>query len=165
MTGRQAGMARDVLIGLALAAALVGGALILFGDRFPGGTPNATGAGKPDGTLTIAEGRKLYGQHCASCHGVNLEGEKDWRVRNGDGTLKAPPHDASGHTWHHSDALLFRYTKEGGAKVVGGSFKSAMPGFGDKLSDAEIRAILRYIKSRWPKDIRERQAQISKMRQ
>lgn len=61
----------------------------------------------------LALGRSLYGQHCASCHGVNLEGQPDWRKPLPNGRLPAPPHDASGHTWHHPDEILFRITKEG----------------------------------------------------
>ncbi len=36
-----------------------------------------------------------------------------------------------------------------------------MTGFGEVLSDTEIRAVLAYIKSRWPETIRRRQAEIS----
>ena len=41
--------------------------------------------------LLVAQGEILYQQHCASCHGVNLEGQPDWRRRSDDGTLPAPP--------------------------------------------------------------------------
>ena len=29
----------------------------------------------------VAVGRSLYAQHCAACHGVNLEGQPEWRKR------------------------------------------------------------------------------------
>lgn len=102
-------------------------------------------------------GRALYATHCASCHGTNLEGQPNWRERRADGKLPAPPHDASGHTWHHSDRQLFTLTKKGTAAVVPG-YQSDMPGFEDTMSDREIRAVLGYIKSRWPAAIRARQA-------
>ncbi|MEH6527941.1 MAG: cytochrome c [Sneathiella sp.] len=86
----------------------------------------------------LANGRIIYGANCASCHGENLEGEQNWRSIKPDGTMPAPPHDKSGHTWHHDDQLLFAYTKEGGQSVIGGSFKSGMPGFGETLTDEEI---------------------------
>jgi mono/diheme cytochrome c family protein len=35
-----------------------------------------------------------------------------------------------------------------------------MPAFGGVLSDADIAAVLAFIKSRWPADIRARQARI-----
>ena len=109
------------------------------------------------------DGAALYQQNCASCHGTELQGQPDWRSLGPDGRLPAPPHDATGHTWHHGDDILFRITREGTAAVVGGGYESDMPGFGDSLSDAEIRAILDYIKSTWPE--RERTYQRERTRQ
>lgn len=128
-----------------------------------GAIPPAMASELIEGTpLDILKGQKLYMDHCAQCHGANLEGETpDWRKRKADGTLPAPPHDATGHTWHHSDSVLFVITKHGGQAVAPPSFKSAMPGFGDQLSDAEIRSILAYIKSRWPKPEWDRQRMIT----
>jgi mono/diheme cytochrome c family protein len=115
----------------------------------------------PDAAM-LALGGKLYGDHCGSCHGLDLEGQPNWRAPLADGTLPAPPHDQTGHTWHHADAAIFAYTKHGGQAVAGSTgFKSAMPGFGDVLSDEQIRAVIAYIKSRWPADIRARQAQLN----
>ena len=108
----------------------------------------------------VALGATVYAKHCASCHGRNLEGEPDWRRRRADGTLPAPPHDATGHTWHHPDELLFRMTREGLAAVVGKDYRSTMPVFAGILDDREIWASLAWIKSRWPADIREVQARI-----
>lgn len=106
----------------------------------------------------VTKGKTIYQTYCASCHGSQLQGEsKDWRSVKDDGTLPAPPHDASGHTWHHDDQTLFEYTQKGGAVFIGGDFKSAMPGFGKVLSDREIRAALSYIKSTWPKDVQNKQ--------
>ena len=58
------------------------------------------------------------------------------------GRLPAPPHDASGHTWHHPDEVLFRIVDEGTAALVGGGYESDMPAFGDAMTDKEIRAVL-----------------------
>ena len=109
----------------------------------------------------IETGRALYAAHCASCHGTQLEGQPDWRTPLPSGRLPAPPHDANGHTWHHSDDLLFRIVKEGTASVVGGEYESDMPGFEDVLSDAEIRAVLAYLKSAWPERERTYQESVS----
>lgn len=105
----------------------------------------------------VAEGELLYEQQCAACHGINLEGQPNWRQRNDDGTLPAPPHDATGHTWHHPDQMLFEITKYGTTAFVGEDYKSTMIGFGDKLEDEEIWAVLSYIKSRWPRKIQDAQ--------
>lgn len=112
--------------------------------------------------LSIATGKQLYQQNCASCHGANLEGQPNWRSANTDGSFPAPPHDETGHTWHHDDETLFNYTKLGGkgiAKLLGyENPNSGMPAYEDSLSDAEIVAILNYIKSTWPQKIRDIQS-------
>jgi mono/diheme cytochrome c family protein len=111
----------------------------------------------------IAQGQMLYADNCAACHGANLEGQPDWQSNGPDGKLPAPPNDASGHTWHHSDQVLFDYTKLGGKQALadqGVVFDSGMPGFGEQLSDQEIRNTLAFIKSKWPE--REKQAQATR---
>ena len=110
---------------------------------------------------TIALGRTIYETQCAACHGAQLEGQPDWQMPLPSGRLPAPPHDATGHTWHHPDDILFRIVKEGTAAIVGGGYESDMPGFADVLSDAEIRAVLAYIKSTWPERERSYQAETS----
>lgn len=109
------------------------------------------------------DGAALYQENCASCHGAELQGQPDWHSPGPDGRLPAPPHDATGHTWHHGDEILFRITRDGTAAVVGGGYASDMPGFGDALTYAEIRAILDYIKSTWPE--RERAYQRERTQQ
>lgn len=106
-------------------------------------------------------GRTVYAENCASCHGINLEGQPDWKSRNANGRMPAPPHDATGHTWHHADAQLFAITKFGTAAVVRNGYQSDMPGFGDTLSDDEISAVLAYIKSTWPDQEAAYQRQVS----
>lgn len=110
---------------------------------------------------TIALGRTIYETQCAACHGAQLEGQPDWQMPLPSGRLPAPPHDATGHTWHHPDDILFRIVKEGTAAIVGGGYESDMPGFADVLSDAEIRAVLAYINSTWPERERSYQAETS----
>ena len=101
----------------------------------------------------VADGSVLYQENCAACHGGALEGEPDWRSRNDDGSLRAPPHDETGHTWHHPDGLLFEVTKFGTEVVTGGAVQSPMIGFADVLNDDEILSVLAYIKSTWPEHI------------
>ena len=106
-------------------------------------------------------GAELYAEHCAACHGAALEGAPDWRQRGADGLFPAPPHDASGHTWHHGDGFLFAYTKFGGQAVLDGlgvAFTSGMPAFEGALTDAEIDAILAHISASWPPEARAFQA-------
>ena len=104
----------------------------------------------------VALGRTVYADSCASCHGAKLQGEPNWRQRKPTGRMPAPPHDATGHTWHHADALLYAITKFGLSRVAGRPIESDMPAFEDLLSDREIIASLTYIKSTWPADIQAR---------
>lgn len=108
----------------------------------------------------IDVGQAIYQDHCASCHGVRLEGEPDWRRRKASGRMPAPPHDATGHTWHHSDQELFTFTKSGLGAVLP-DYESDMPAFGGLLTDAEITAVLGFIKSRWPERQRKIQTRIT----
>ena len=117
--------------------------------------------GRVAGPEMLAFGERIYAENCASCHGAKLEGQPSWKRRLESGRMPAPPHDETGHTWHHSDADLVRLTKEGVAAVVGGSYESDMPGFGDVLTEDEILAVLAFIKSTWPERQREYQAAIT----
>src|SRR5216684_8968335 len=74
----------------------------------------------PTSPSLVGSGKAGYAGHCASCHGANLEGQPDWRKRLANGRLPAPPHDATGHTWHHSDRQLFEMTKNGTAGMMPG---------------------------------------------
>lgn len=112
----------------------------------------------------LAAGEQLYQDYCAACHGANLEGQPDWQSPGSDGVLPAPPHDETGHTWHHPDSVLFDYTRLGGQATLaaqGIDFASGMPGFGDQITDDQIRNILAYIKSTWPERERRIQAERS----
>ncbi|MFK7880150.1 c-type cytochrome [Roseobacter sp.] len=104
---------------------------------------------------TVALGAAVYEANCASCHGADLEGQADWRSPDEDGRLPAPPHDETGHTWHHDGDTLFQLTKYGvGALINDAEYASNMPVYEGILSDEEIVAVLSYIKSTWPEEIR-----------
>ncbi len=109
----------------------------------------------------VAKGRQVYEAHCASCHAAQLEGQPDWQKRLADGSFPAPPLDENGHSWEHSDRQLFDYIKYGGRPLESSIFKSNMPGFADSLANDQIWATLAFIKSRWPVEIRDRQASTS----
>jgi mono/diheme cytochrome c family protein len=116
-------------------------------DRTTHGDDPRADAGDP---AKVALGSKVYAQHCTACHGAKLEGQPDWRKRLANGRLPAPPHDESGHTWHHADQMLFGITQKGLVPPYAPKdYESDMPAFGGKLTDEEIWAVLAYIKSHW----------------
>ena len=109
----------------------------------------------------ISQGSALYEVNCAKCHGKNLEGQPNWKTPLPSGRLPAPPHDKSGHTWHHTDSAIAGITKLGLKPFAGDNYESDMPAFGAILSDKEIEAILTYIKSTWPEREQTYQQQIT----
>ncbi|HUG25404.1 c-type cytochrome [Piscinibacter sp.] len=152
---------KHLVAALAVAAVLVA---LVVGDPFA--DPPARHALQPDNARVLAQGRRIYEAQCVACHGARLEGQPNWRERGPDGRLPAPPHDASGHTWHHPDELLFRLTKFGVAKVANlKGYVSAMPVYEGILSDEEIVAVLSWIKSQWPAEIRARHDEINQQAQ
>ena len=110
----------------------------------------------PLDTLRVERGEIVYQQHCASCHGPQLQGAPDWKVPNADGTWKPPPHDSTGHTWHHPDQLLTDIILNGG-----GFPETQMPAFASVLSDTMVGDILEYLKANWEEQERVFQWQVT----
>ena len=52
----------------------------------------------PSDQALVINGKEIYTNNCASCHGAELQGQPDWRTRLASGRLPAPPHDKTGHT-------------------------------------------------------------------
>lgn len=122
----------------------------------------------PANAQAVALGQKVYATHCAACHGANLEGQPNWRERLPNGRLPAPPHDETGHTWHHPDRVLIAITQDGLAPPYAPKgYESDMPAFRGRLSDEEAWAVLAFIKSRWRREVwsaREERARIASRR-
>lgn len=143
----------------AFAALALAGAAALGGMRFIANDGSADGAMSE---AEIAAGEQLYQANCAACHGADGQGQPNWRERRADGRLPAPPMNGDGHTWHHPDGQLFAMVKHGIEAMAPEGYKSDMQGFGDRLSDAEIRQVLAYIKSTWPEEKLARQQEITR---
>lgn len=123
-------------------------------------SPSGGSGINPSNPEQIVRGEAVYREYCAVCHGANREGQPDWRRRLPSGRLPAPPHDETGHTWHHPDDLLIAIVRDGMRPPwAPDGYESDMPAFGDVLSDDDIRAVLAYIQSTWPEEVREMRRQ------
>ncbi len=112
----------------------------------------------PSNPQTVALGKEVYDIQCASCHGANLEGQEGYGQASKDGLLKAPPHDETGHTWHHNNTYLIESIRKGGARIPKSTGISAMPAYENILAPEEMGAVLAYIQSTWPEEILAQQA-------
>lgn len=153
------GMNRNLFIIGAAVVAIVAVVSIAAFFQSGGETPARAFIDPADKAL-VARGKAVYSAHCASCHGASLEGQPDWRKRRPDGRLPAPPHDQTGHTWHHPDDLLVDIVKNGlvPGRTAPDGYQSDMPAFAQLLTDSDIVAVLAYIKSNWPAEILETQS-------
>ena len=144
---------RSVWIVVGIVLVLVASTAMLWSTR------DGTSRQATEDPAFVALGRTVYEQQCASCHGRNLEGQPNWRERLPNGRLPAPPHDDSGHTWHHPDDQLFGIVKNGMTPYAGKGYESDMPAFADRLSGREISAVLAFIESRWSERVRKLRAE------
>ncbi len=140
-----------MLVIIVPALAVIGAGL---GGWWKSGKAEAEISLRPGDAALVSLGGKVYAENCASCHGDKLQGQPDWQTPLASGRYRAPPHNVQGHTWHHTDELLFRLTKFGPAAVIGNGHESDMAGYKDLLSDREILAVLSFIKSTWPHEVR-----------
>jgi mono/diheme cytochrome c family protein len=134
MTGRRTRVAIVAGLGLALAGAAA--ALVL--------------APLPPSPRGPEPGRTLYQAHCATCHGAAGRGNS-WRARLlflGPGDLSSPAVASL------PDRYLTDLVRHGGATLG----KPGMPSFGFVLSDAEIEAVIQYVRTlpRAPQDLGQR---------
>ncbi|WP_413019341.1 c-type cytochrome [Noviherbaspirillum sp. 1P10PC] len=160
-----AGEERKLNKGIVIATA-AGLAVAAAAALFLGRSGAAAAYIDPSDAALVSRGKPVYAQHCAACHGASMEGQPNWRERRPDGRLPAPPHDASGHTWHHPDAVLVDIVKHGlvPGKTAPDAYQSDMPAFERLLSDADVLAVLAYIKSGWPAQEREAQKEVTLQR-
>lgn len=156
-------MARKKLVFGVVGAVVVGAAAILYSVKRGSGSAFID----PADQALVMQGRAIYANNCAACHGESLQGQPNWRDRMPNGRLPAPPHDKTGHTWHHPDAMLLDMVKNGlvPGKTAPPGYVSDMPAYRTILSDQEIIAVLAYIKSNWPPKVLEAQKDVTLQRQ
>ncbi|TDX31650.1 cbb3-type cytochrome c oxidase subunit III [Modicisalibacter xianhensis] len=124
---------------------------------------SVTGPALAGGELTNHEaepleaGEGIYRQYCASCHGIEGEGQPNWERQNALGELPAPPHNPEGHTWKHSDAMLYRIIAEGWRDPWNKTERLTMPAFEEVLTPQQIRLVINYLKTLWTPEQRQHQ--------
>jgi mono/diheme cytochrome c family protein len=109
----------------------------------------AQAAAKPMDREPKTAGQALYLKYCASCHGAEGEGQSNWQKPNELGELPAPPHNAEGHTWRHSDSELFRMIADGWRDPFNRTKRLTMPPFKEILAEQEIADVITYLKTLW----------------
>ena len=122
----------------------------------------AIASGQPASTdpapANVAQGQQIYQQYCAACHGQQAEGAANWNKPDEKGEMPPPPHDETGHTWRHSDAMLFKMIAKGWRHPFNNTERLTMPAFEDALTEQEIQSVIEYLKTLWTDEQRTYQA-------
>ena len=147
-------------IGLSMAVALSLTPAGLGMGVAPAGQPGPPALEPED----VEAGRKIYQQYCASCHGTSGEGAPNWEQPDASGDLPPPPHNAEGHTWKHSDAMLYRMMSEGWRDPFNKTERLTMPPFEDVLTPEEIQNVITYLKTLWTPEQRQFQWEETQVR-
>lgn len=112
-------------------------------------TASACSGGFDPDPDVVARGEEVYAASCVQCHGG---------ANGGEISDIPPPHNAEGHTWHHGDCQLEDIVRDGLPPRPGASGQEVMPAFRDELTEAEIDAVLTYVKTWWTSEQRQDQA-------
>lgn len=146
-------------------AAFIGTAITvasIYWDQWSNESATAADHANP---AQVALGHSLYDQHCAFCHGPELAGKPGWDGDFPTGGRPPLPLDGSGAIARLRDRDLFDVTKFGGQPFSPPTYRNDMPGFEGRLADADIWAIVAFVKSRWPEEAREKQRQAARERE
>jgi cbb3-type cytochrome c oxidase subunit III len=93
----------------------------------------------PEGSVAVPDGSVIFASNCASCHGADGAGIS--------GVF--PPLDGSAVVTGDKETLakILLDGLQGAVSVAGGHYNGMMPAFGNTLSDAQIAAVLTYVRS------------------
>lgn len=101
----------------------------------------------PEPPEEVLDGANLYAQQCATCHGS----------QGGGGGSAFPP--LAGANWVTGDEetpiRIVLHGLQGRMQVRGTTYRGVMPAFGSRLSNAEIAAILTYVRTSWGNEASE----------
>ena len=95
---------------------------------------------------TLNRGARLFQEHCAQCHGPEAQGHPDWQT---PGVVAAPPLNGTGNDSKRSRAQLTAVIANG-AKRDG---VLVMPGWKDRLNDADVNDLIAWFQALWPPEV------------
>jgi mono/diheme cytochrome c family protein len=162
---RRAVAWRPAAARVALCLVIAGAAIWIFRAEWFLVIAPASDFADADNSELVAQGAALYREHCASCHGANLEGQPNWQTVAANGRFPAPPQDHRGHSWMHSDAELLRTIEVSLRDTAPPGYVTDMPAFEGVLSEQQMMAVLAFIKSHWPLGVRAYQSVLNPDRQ
>lgn len=140
---------RHLIISLVLAVVIA--ILYIVGERT---LVQLSDEADPTSEAQVTLGRQLYFTHCSFCHRSELQGQPDWMEPLPTGARRPPPLDGSGNSWKWTSRDLADMIKFGG-QFFTPDRPNTMPAFENQLDDVQILAILAFIQSRWPEEIRQ----------
>ncbi len=120
------------------------GAMATYLQSLPSKDAPAPDKGEPASEQLLAEGRRLYGTHCVACHG-----------EGGKGKAPAYPPLAGNRAVTLTPAVnAIRIVLNGGFPpgTAGNPRPYGMPPFSHELNDAQVAAVLTYVRASWGND-------------
>jgi mono/diheme cytochrome c family protein len=113
----------------------------------PAGTASAPAMPERAVTMEVMmQGAGLYQEHCAQCHGPDAQGHPDWQNPE---VAAAPPLNGTGNEWKRSRAELVAVIRNGLTR----NKEPVMPGWGNRLSDSDIDALITWFQALWPNEV------------
>ena|ERR1700730_11297470 len=98
------------------------GIAFAFGTALSGKQPQLTESRHFNGEAVI-QGRRVFVNHCVECHGFDARGDEGYDLRN----LRA------------GDALM--------RQIIISGIKGEMPAYGKVLNEADVRALIAYLRT------------------
>ncbi len=95
-------------------------------------------------TAQVAQGKVIYRENCAHCHGQQAESTPPWNRPDAQGLYPPPPLNGTAHAWHHPYPILRQIILQGS--------RGRMPAWEGKLTDAEVAAVIAWFQSLWPEE-------------
>jgi cytochrome c oxidase cbb3-type subunit II len=120
LTERQALLFAFIASSVSLLTTL--GIAFAFGTALSGKQPQLTES-RNFNRDTVIQGRRVFIKHCVECHGIDARGDEG----------------SSLHNLGAGDALV--------RQIISGGIKGEMPAYGKVLNEADVRALIAYLRT------------------